>query len=76
MAKLTAETVKALADQLYDYKLADDAAESIANMVGAMATYSRRLESLNLVGIQPPLGYATLQAEADRIRRSLSSGAK
>jgi hypothetical protein len=45
-------------------------------MVGAMATYSRRLESLNLVGIQPPLGYATLQAEADRIRRSLSSGAK
>ncbi len=76
MAKLTAETVKALADQLYDYKLADDAAESIAHMVGAMATYSRRLESLNLTGIQPPLGYATLQAEADRIRRSLSSGAK
>lgn len=73
MAKLTAETVKALAEQLYDYKLADDAAESIAHMVGAMATYSRRLESLNLTGIQPPLGYATLQAEADRIRRLPSS---
>jgi hypothetical protein len=37
MAKLTAETVKALAEQLYDYKLADDAAESIAHMVGAIA---------------------------------------
>jgi hypothetical protein len=63
MAKLTAEMATALAEQLYDNKLADDAAESIAHMVSAMVTYSRRLESLNLVGIQPPLGYATLQAE-------------
>ena len=70
MAKLTAEMATALAEQLYDNKLADDAAESVAHMVGAMATYSGRLESLNLVGIQPPLGYATMQAEAERIRRS------
>ncbi len=70
MARLTAEAVKMLAQQLYDYDLADDAAEAVAHMVGAMATYSRRLETLNLAGLQPPFGYPTLIAEAERLRRS------
>jgi hypothetical protein len=70
MARLTAEAVKMLAQQLYDYNLADDAAEAVAHMVGAMATYSRRLDSLNLTGLQPPFGYPTMLAEAERIRRS------
>lgn len=69
MAQLTPETVKMLAQQLYDYQLSDDAASAVAHMVGAMAAYTRRLESLTLGGLQPPFGYSTLIAEADRIRR-------
>ena len=70
MARLTGEAVKQLAQQLYDYNLSDDAAEAVAHMVGAMATYSRRLEALNLTGLQPPFGYPTLIAEAERRCRS------
>jgi hypothetical protein len=66
MARLTASAVKTLAQQLYDYDLSDDAAEVVAHMVGAMATYSRRLEALNLSGIQPPFGYPILLSQAER----------
>jgi hypothetical protein len=67
MARLTPETVRAVARQIYDYDLADDAAASIAHIVGAMATYSRRLESLQLGGLQPSFGYPALVAEATRL---------
>jgi hypothetical protein len=70
MAELTGAAVKMLAQQLYDYNLSEDAAEAVADMVGAMATYSRRLEALNLSGLQPPFGYPTLLAEAERSLRS------
>lgn len=71
MARLTASAVKTLAQQLYDYDLSDDAAHTVAHMVGAMATYSRRLEVLNIRGVQPPFGYPILLAEAERkLRRS------
>ena len=66
MARLTGPAVKMIAEQLYDYNLSDDAAEAVAHMIGAMATYSRRLEALNLGGLQPPFGYPTLIAEAER----------
>jgi len=69
MPRLTAETAKLLAKELYDYKLDDEAAAAVAHMVGAMATYSRRLDALKLTGVQPPFGYPTLIAEAERIRR-------
>jgi hypothetical protein len=36
-------------------------------MVGAMASYTRRLKTLDLPGLQPPFGYPTLIAEATRI---------
>ena len=65
MARLTGPAVKMLAEQLYDYRLSDDAAETVAHMVGAMATYSRRLQ-LNLAGVQPPFGYPVLLAQAER----------
>jgi hypothetical protein len=68
MARLMLETVKMLARELYDYNLSDDAAASVAHLVGATATYSRRLESLELAGLQPPFGYPTMLAEAGRIR--------
>lgn len=69
MARLTPDTVKTLAQELYDYHLADDAAASVARMIGAITTYSRRLENLSLSGLQPPFGYPTLVEEANRSRR-------
>ncbi len=69
MAKLTAETVKRMAQELYDYQLSDEAAASVAHALGALGTNSRRLNNLGLGGVQPPFGYPTLQAEAERIGR-------
>jgi hypothetical protein len=69
MAKLTPDAIKMMAQQLYDYELSDDSAAAVAHMVGAMATYTQRIEALNLAGLQLPFGYPTLIAEADRIRR-------
>jgi hypothetical protein len=70
MPRLTAQAVKLLAQQLHDYDLSDDAAETVAHMVGAMATYSRRLETLNLTGVQPPFGYPALIVQAELSLRS------
>jgi hypothetical protein len=67
MARLTPDTVKALARELYDYDFSDEAAAAVAHMVGAMASYTRQLESLELAGLQPPFGYPTLITEATRI---------
>jgi hypothetical protein len=68
MARLTPQTVKLLAHELHDYQLSDEAAASLAHMLGAMATHSRRLETLGLTALQPPFGYPTLLAEAERRR--------
>lgn len=70
MARLTGRAVKTMAQQLYDYDLSDDAAEAVAHMVGAISSYSRRLEALNIGGVQPPFGYPILVAEAERRRRA------
>ena len=64
---LTAETVKALARQLYDYELTDNAATAVARIVGAGAAGFRRLDLRNLRGLQPPFGYPTLIAQAERL---------
>jgi hypothetical protein len=69
MAKLTAQTAKAMARELYGYELTDEAAETVANAAGAMITNARRLGNLDLNGVQPPFGYPTLLAEAERIRK-------
>ena len=70
MARMTPQTLKLLARDLYEYQLSDEAAATIAHMLGAMATYSGRLETLGLAGLQPPFGYPTLQAEAERRRHN------
>ena len=67
MARLTSETVKALSRQLYDYELSDDAAIAVADIVGAMTVYARRLESLTRGGLQPPFDYPATLEEARRI---------
>jgi hypothetical protein len=68
MALLTPQAVKVLARELHDYCLSDEAARTVAHLVGAVATYSRRLQSLNLEGIQPPFGYPVLLDEAERLK--------
>lgn len=72
MPRLTPETVKLIAREMYDYTMSDEAAAAVAHMIGAMATYSRRMDELKLTGLQPPFGYPTLMAEAERIRRRTS----
>jgi hypothetical protein len=61
--------MQALARELYDYDLTDAAAASVAHMVGAIAHNSQKLRTSALDGLQPPIGYATLLAEAERLRR-------
>jgi hypothetical protein len=70
MARFSAETVKLLGRELYDYEFTDESATAVARIIGALTNYSRRLHGIALAGMQPPFGYATLCAEADRIRRS------
>jgi hypothetical protein len=69
MAKLTTQTAKAMALELYGYEMTDEAAAAVANAAGAMITNARRLGNLDLGGVQPPFGYPTLLAEAERIRK-------
>jgi hypothetical protein len=70
MAKFSAATVQLLARELYDCEFSDESAAAVAHVIGAMASYSRRLHGIGLMGLQSPFGYPTLQAEADRIRRA------
>jgi Asp/Glu/hydantoin racemase len=70
MGTLTAETVKLIASQIYDYELDDDRARAIAGGGGPLVTVASRLaEALDLRQIEPPFGFANLEAEAARLRR-------
>jgi hypothetical protein len=71
MPRITVETMQAFARQLYDYELSDEAAASVARIVGAGANAFRRLESARLEGLQPPFGYANLIAEALNLRTKI-----
>lgn len=70
MARLSAETVTSLAREIYGYQLRDDAAVSVAHIVGAIGAYLGRIDQQQLGGLQPPFGYPTLIAEAGRVRQS------
>jgi len=67
MPRVSPESVKALAREVYGYELADDAAASVARILGAMTSGLQRLEVP--AGLQPPFGYPTLEAEAKRLRQ-------
>jgi hypothetical protein len=69
MAQLTAQTVKQMARDIFDYEISDADAHSLANTSGAMLTLSRHLGSLGLSGIQPPFGYPNLNAEATQLKK-------
>ncbi len=65
MPRIMPESVKALARQVYNYELADEAAVSVARILGAMTAGLSRIEVPE--GAQPPFGYPTLEAEAARL---------
>ena len=69
MAQLTADTVKQMAREIFEYQISDADAHSLANTSGAMLTLSRHLGSLGLDGIQPPFGYPNLNAEASQLKK-------
>jgi hypothetical protein len=59
------KSMQALAREVFDYDLAEDAAVSVARILGAMTKGLQQFEVA--VGIQPPFDYSTLQAEAKRL---------
>jgi hypothetical protein len=65
--RVSPESVKTIAREVYDYELTDDAAASVARFLGAMTSGLRRLEVPDEV--QPTFGYPTLEAEAQRLTR-------
>jgi hypothetical protein len=66
MARITSETVTALARELYGYELRSDAAASVAHMIGAIGAYLGRIDSAQVEGLQPPFGYPVLIGDAGR----------
>ena len=69
MARLTGEAVKCWRSSCTTQPVSY-AADAVAHMVGAMATYSRRLETLSLAGLQPPFDYPILLAQAESLRKN------
>jgi hypothetical protein len=69
MAHLSPSTLLTLARELYDYELSDSAAATAAHMIGAVVHYGEKLRRPARDGLQPPLSYSTLLAEAERLRR-------
>lgn len=69
MPLVTGETVKQVLRDLYGYEVSDADAQAIAHGAGAMLTLAGNLGSLDLAGIEPPLGYAVMTAEARRLTK-------
>jgi len=67
MAQLTAEAVRKLAREVFDYELSEHDASFAANTAGAMLTLSRQFGALGLSGIGPAFGYLNLIAEATHL---------
>lgn len=73
MAELTPETVMRVAREFYDYPMTAETAAVVAKVAQGMLTDALRLSALGLEGVEPPFSYATLIAEAERLRRAPSS---
>ena len=69
MANVTGETVKQVLRDLYGYEVSDADAQTIARSAGAIITLSSQLSAAGLKEVEPPFGYPTLHAEAERLRK-------
>lgn len=69
MGILRPETVRLIAQEMFDYELSAETARWLAHGAGALLTNSHHLSTVfNLAGLEPPFGYPNLEAEAARIR--------
>ena len=67
MAHVTGPTVKQILRELFGYEVSDADAQAIAHSAGAMQTLSSQLAAVGLTEVEPPFGYPTLKAEAERL---------
>ncbi len=69
MPNVTGETVKQVLRDLYGYEVSDADAQAIARSTGAMLALSSQLGAVGLKEVEPPFGYPTLFAEAERLSK-------
>ncbi|MGH7906160.1 MAG: hypothetical protein ACREP6_05995 [Candidatus Binataceae bacterium] len=69
MAELRPETVAQIAREYFGYEMDAETAAAVAKVADAMLDDARRIVALGLEGLEPPFSYATLAAEAERIRQ-------
>jgi hypothetical protein len=69
MANVTGETVKQVLRDVWGYEVSDADAQAIARGAGAMITMSSQLGAVGLKEVEPPFGYPTLNAEAERLHK-------
>jgi hypothetical protein len=69
MAELTPETVMRVAREFFGYSISPEDAAAVARSGNAMLTDLHGLGALGLEGVEPPFSYATMVAEAQRLRR-------
>ncbi len=69
MAQVTAEMIKWTAREMHAYEISDREANTLAATIGALLTLSRQLRDIGLSSLEPPLGYPTLCAEAERLAK-------
>jgi len=66
---VTPETARLLLRELYGYEVDERDARIVANGVGALHAGARALLALNLTGLEAPVSYASLLAEAERLNQ-------
>jgi len=64
---VSAETAKRLLQELYGYDLSDADARIVANGVGALHAGSRQIAALEIAGVEAPVSFTQLLAEAERL---------
>lgn len=67
MAQLTAETVRRLARDNFDYELGEEVADAMARTIGALLAMTSELDRFKLDGVEPPFGYPNLLGEAEQL---------
>ncbi len=67
MAQMTAETIRRLARENFDYEIGPEVAEAMAGSIGALLAMTGQFLALGLDGIEPAFGYSNLVREAEAL---------
>jgi hypothetical protein len=68
-----ADMLRRLARDFYDYSIPEDAAAAVAKVASALLDDLRGLAGIDLDEVAPAFSYATMRADADRLRSALNS---